>query len=114
MPKYMLMFIGNDDAWEAQGKQHVEAMYAQIGQWFETHTKSGAIIGGEELQPARTATTVRSKEGKRVVSDGPFIEAKETVGGYAIVQAPDLDAAIALAKSWPPGSTVEVRPLVER
>ena len=60
-----------------------------------------------------TATTVRRVNGQMKVSDGPFIESKEHVGGYALIEVPDLDAAIAVAKSWP-GSDVEVRPIVER
>ena len=69
---------------------------------------------GYQLQPVSTATTVRRGEnGSRVVTDGPFAESGEVVGGYCIVNVADLDEALALAKSWPGGS-VEVRPVVER
>ena len=67
--------------------------------------------GGEELQSKRTATTVRRKNGTMIVTEGPFIESKEHVGGFMMIEVPDLDAAIAIARSWP-GGDVEVRPIV--
>jgi hypothetical protein len=67
--------------------------------------------GGDELQPQRTATTVRRVNGTMKVTEGPFIESKEHVGGFMMIEVPDLDAAIAVAKSWP-GGDVEVRPIV--
>jgi len=70
--------------------------------------------GGHELQPERTATTIRFNNGKPVVTDGPFIEGKETIGGYAEVTVADLDEAIAMAKEWPTGGPVEVRPVIDR
>ena len=66
------------------------------------------------MQPASTATTVRIQNGKSLVSDGPFIEAKERIGGYAIIEVAGPAEAVELAKTWPAGGTVEVRPLVER
>lgn len=69
--------------------------------------------GGAELQPTRTATTIRKRSGKVSVIDGPFIESKESVGGFSIIDVPDRDAAIALAKTWP-GHAVEIREIVEQ
>src|SRR2546429_8345885 len=66
--------------------------------------------GGAELQAVRTATTVRLNGGKPVVTDGPFIESKETVGGFAVIEVADLDEAIEWAKSLPRGGSVAVRP----
>ena len=115
MPQYMLMFVGDDERWEAQGKEDVRKAYAAIGEWWEDLSKKGVIQGGEELMAQRTATTVRRVNGQMKVSDGPFIESKEHVGGFALIQVDDLDAAIAIAKTWPGRSTtVEVRPIVER
>jgi hypothetical protein len=108
----MLMFVGSDERWEQQTKDEMSAKYAEIGRWWEDLTTRGVIKGGEELMPRRSATTVRRVDGAMKVTDGPFIEAKEHVGGYALVDVPDLDAAIALAKSWP-GGDVEIRPIVE-
>jgi len=110
--KYILMFVSDDSNWDPS-KPEIQAAYKRIGEWFETHTKSGAIVGGEELKTAATATTVRQRNGKITVTDGPFTESKETIGGYALVDVKDLDAAIALAKTWPTLQTIEVRPLVE-
>jgi hypothetical protein len=80
---------------------------------------SGApgVTGGAQLQPASTATTVRVRDGRTLTTDGPFSETKEALGGYYLLDAPDLDAAIELAGRIPAarmGGAIEVRPLVER
>lgn len=106
MPHYMLMFVGEESRRDTS-RPPMEA----VGKWWQEN--QGVIKGGERLDLSRTATTVRRVNGQMKVSDGPFIEAKEHVGGYALIDVPDLDAAIALAKSWPMGD-VEVRPTVER
>lgn len=91
-----------------------ERNYEAIGAWFMKMAADGVLRGGEELKPARTATTVSWRDGAPVVADGPFMETKETIGGFGVVDVPDLDAAIALARSWPaPGHRVEVRPCVD-
>jgi hypothetical protein len=110
--KYMLMFISDDSNWDPH-KPEIQEAYKRVGAWFEEHTKSGKITGGEELKGTNTATTVRRQNGKIAVTDGPFIEAKESIGGYALVDVKDLDEAIAMAKTWPVLSTIEIRPLVE-
>ena len=118
--KYIIMFAGtteDQEQWEKMPKAQAEAAYARVGQWFEEHSKSGKIVGGEELRGPASSTTVRFKNGKPIVTDGPFIEAKEIVGGFAIVEVKDLDEALAMAKTWPGGGQsriVEVRPVVER
>ena len=104
--KYMLMFVGNGTAPEPG-----EKMSAAVGEWWEKHARTGAILGGERLQDARTATTVETRSG--VVTDGPFLEAKESIGGYAIIDVEDLDAAVAMAKTWPGTPKVEIRPLAD-
>jgi hypothetical protein len=109
--KYMLMFI---DAGEGMPQTpEGQAVYARIGEWFGRLNGEGKMVSGEELQPVRTATTVRLNGGKPVVTDGPFIESKETVGGFAVIEVADLDEAIEWAKTWPGGGPVEVRPVVE-
>jgi hypothetical protein len=111
--KYMLMFVRSDEAWEALSDE--ERDYPAIGRWFQEQAQSGRFVGGSELRPARTATTVRWRSGKPVTTDGPFMEAKETIGGYGIFEVPDLDTAVAIAKTFPAkGHAVEVRPIVER
>ncbi|HET8569275.1 MAG TPA: YciI family protein [Candidatus Limnocylindria bacterium] len=115
MAKFMLMFMDSDESWEKIPKAEQEKAYAAIFKWWDEHSKAGRIVGGEELQARRTAKTVRYADrtsGPAAVTDGPFTEAKESIGGYAIVEVKDIDEAVELAKTWPPRSTVEVRPLV--
>ena len=111
--KYMLMFVSDDSNWDPS-KPEIQAAYKRVGEWFEQYTKSGKIYGGEELKSTTSATTVRQRNGKITVTDGPFSESKEAVGGYALVDVKDLDEAIAMAKTWPVLSTIEIRPLVTR
>ena len=109
--KYMLMFISDDSSWDP-AKPEIQAAYTRIGAWFEEHSRSGKIVGGEELKSSTTATTVRQRNGKITVTDGPYTEAKESIGGYALIDVADLDEAIAMAKSSPTLSAIEIRPLV--
>ena len=81
------------------------------------HPQSPGVVGGEQLQPVETATTVRVEDGETLLTDGPFVDAKEHVGGFCLVEADDLDAALEIAARIPAarmGGAVEVRPLVER
>jgi hypothetical protein len=110
MPQYVLLLL-EDDSWEKRSKDERKQAYAAINAWVDDVRKKGIMKGGEELQAQRTATTVRRKNGAMSVTEGPFIESKEHVGGFMMIEVPDLDAAIALAKSWP-GGDVEVRPIV--
>ena len=109
--KYMLMFSADTESpAEPIAPEAMQALYAKVGEWWGQHSASGAIQGGHQLQPASTATTVEVPTG--TVTDGPFLEAKETIGGYAIVEAPDLDTVISMARTWPASTHVEIRPLV--
>jgi hypothetical protein len=110
--KYVMFLVG--DEMGDMSDPAVAAMYETIGAWWGEQVQAGHIVGGHQLQPARTATTVRRENGRAVVTDGPFMEAKESIGGYGILEVPDLDAAIAIAASWPPGSKVEIRPVIEQ
>jgi len=110
MPQYVLMLL-EDEGWEKQSKGEIKRAYAAIGAWVDDLRNKGIMKGGEELQSKRTATTVRRRNGAMSVTEGPFIESKEHVGGFMMIEVPDLDAAIAIAKSWP-GGDVEVRPIV--
>jgi len=76
--------------------------------------RGGTLVSGEQLGPPNTATTVRHSDGDSYVLDGPFIEAKEHIGGFAIVDVETLDEALELARTWPAGGSVEVRRIVER
>jgi hypothetical protein len=91
-------------------QQAIVDEYRAIGQ-------SPGVIGGYQLQPVETATTVRVQNGETLLTDGPFIDAKEHLGGYLVVEADDLDAVLEIAARIPAarmGGAVEVRPLVER
>ena len=109
MATYVLMFV-NDESFRDRSKDEVAAVYAEVTRWSQDLERRGVLKGGVELQPKRTATTVRRVNGTMRVSDGPFIESKEHVGGFAMVEVPDLDDAIRIAKAFPGG--VEVRPIV--
>jgi hypothetical protein len=110
--KYMVLISGNE-SWEGLSQEERNALYERIGAWWGEHAERGEILEGHELQGVETATTVRIDRGGTVtVTDGPFIEAKESVGGYAVIDVADLDAAIALVSGWPGPDTLEIRPVV--
>src|SRR5258708_4194085 len=117
--EYGLMFVDTGEkpkVWGKPPQEQMAAAYAHGTQWFEDDSKTGQMGGGEELLGPNSATTVRFKNGKPIVTDGPFIEAKEVIGGFAIVEVKDLDEALAMAKVWPGGGEdriVEVRPVVD-
>jgi hypothetical protein len=112
MAKFAFLFIDDGEEWADAPTPEQQKVYAEIFKWFETNG-SKIAEGGAELQPTRTATTIRKRGGKVSVVDGPFVEAKESVGGVTIFELPDRAAAVALAKTWP-GYCVEVRPIVEQ
>jgi hypothetical protein len=87
----------------------------QYNAYTEMLKSSGAFVAGEALRPVTTATTIREKDGQTIVTDGPFAETKEGLGGFYLIQAPDLDAAIALAAQCPGArfGSIEVRPVVD-
>lgn len=112
--KYVLLFGGTMEGveqLESAAREEAVAGYEQSGQWFEKYYKAGKIVSGEELRGPSTATTVSKKNGKVIVTDGPFIESKEIIGGFAVIDVADLDEALAMAREWP--GTVEIRPVVD-
>lgn len=115
--KYVLMYTSRPDLDAAVPEERRAEVYQAIYGWFEKYAANFAD-GGAELQDPGTATTVRASDGggNPVVVDGPFSEAKESIGGFSIVDVPDLDTALAMAREWPslefPGVAVEVRPIV--
>ncbi|MDQ6921841.1 MAG: YciI family protein [Candidatus Dormibacteraeota bacterium] len=111
--KYVLMFCADGDdvaRFEAMSQQELAAQYEQVGRWFAEN--GSKITGGNQLAAPSLATTVRfDGDGRPLVTDGPFLEANEVIGGYAEVEVEDLDEALRMAKSWPPGGAVEIRPV---
>ena len=111
--RYMLMLIRSDDEWEALSDD--ERDYSSIMGWWGDLAQRGVLEGGAELEAARTATTVSWEEGTPIITDGPFMEAKESIGGFGLLDVPDLDEALAIARTWPGrGHRVEIRPIVQR
>ena len=109
----MLLYVRNDE--EFFGSEEERGRYEQVGPWFGELAAQGKLGEGYELRPAGDATTVRWRGEDPVVTDGPFIESKETIGGYSIIEAADLDEAIAIAKTWPLRThAVEIRPVIEQ
>ena len=109
------MFTSTPELDAAVPEERAKEVYGRIWDWFQTNADQIAD-GGAELLPVSTATTVKHGAEGPVVVDGPFSEAKEVVGGFSVIDVPDLDAAIALVKTWPsielPGVAVEIRPMV--
>ena len=116
--KYVLMYVSRPDLQASVPAERQQEVYQRIYAWFG---ENGAAFAdsGAELKGPETATTITSGEDGQppVVIDGPFSEAKEQIGGFSVIDVPDLDAAIALVKTWPslelPGVSVEIRPMVD-
>lgn len=111
--KYLLMFVDTEEFaadLAAMSEPDLERAYDRVRQWFADHHDS--ITHHSQLMPPETATTVRLEGGEQpLVTDGPFMEGKEVVSGYAEIDVADLDEAMRLAKSWPGCPLVEIRPI---
>ena len=114
--KYVIMFTSTPELDASVPPERAQEVYTRVYEWFGQHEAS-IVDAGAELKEHTLATTVRHGESGPVVVDGPFSEAKEVIGGFTILEVPDLDAAVAIAKTWPmldlPGTSVELRPMVE-
>jgi len=112
--KYMMLIYTpemDSSDWSPEDQQ------AELAKWFaysEDMSKAGVMIAGDALQPTATATCVRQREGKDLVTDGPFAETKEVLGGYYLMEVPSIDEAIEWAKRCPAAGygTLELRPLM--
>jgi len=114
---YMLMFyLTPDDLAQRQDPARRDAYLAGWNAYVQSMYASGIVRSGEGLEPPSTATTVRVAQGKRQVQDGPFADAKEQLGGFFVIDAPDLDVALGWAARAPCASSggVEVRPVMVR
>jgi hypothetical protein len=113
--QYALLIHPGDsgEAWEKLSEDERNAVFGE----YMAITQAPGVLGGNQLQPVETATTVRVQDGQTLTTDGPFAETKDALGGYYLFEADDLDAAIELAARIPAarmGGGVEVRPVVER
>jgi hypothetical protein len=111
--KYMLLiYLDEQQAPDEAGREHCYAESTKLA--HDLHS-SGQFLGSNPLHPTSTATTVRIRDGKSLVTDGPFAETREQLGGYFLIDAKDLDAAIGIALRIPGArfGTVEIRPVIE-
>jgi hypothetical protein len=112
---YMLLLTRG--AWQEDDAPAAERekVYERIGAWWGARAAEGTIVGGEQLAPPQLATTLVIADGGSTVLDGPFLESKEAIGGYALVDVQNIEQAIEVARTFPvPDGRVEVRPVVVR
>jgi hypothetical protein len=111
--QYLLMIHANEKSILAAPPDQNAAMLAAYGAYTKAMSEAGVRVAGERLQPSSTATTVRVQDGKTSVLNGPYAEVKEQLGGYYLIDAPDLDGAIAWAARCPGAAhgAIEVRPI---
>ncbi len=111
--KYALLIYDVPGAWESLSDEGTNAV---MGEYFAVSQEPG-VVGGEQVHPVETATTVRVKAGEALTTDGPFADTKEFLGGFYLLEADNLDGAIEVASRIPAarmGGSVEIRPVVER
>jgi len=113
--QYLCLIYEDEKEWEKLPAAQLEKILGEYSTYTETVKRSGNYAGGNALEPSRTATTVRVRQGRVAAIDGPFAETKEQLGGYYLLQARDLNEAIQLASKIPGArfGAVEVRPVVE-
>ena len=113
--QYLMLIYTDEKQWENLSAADRQAVYGEYRTLIGELTARGHYLAGSELQPTSSATTVRMRDGRRMVTDGPFAETREQLGGYFLVEAENLDVAIDIAAKIPAGrwGTVEVRPVKE-
>jgi Uncharacterized protein conserved in bacteria len=111
--KYILLIYGNEAAMQAASKEETDRMHAAYMAYTEAMKNAGVIAGGDRLRPTATATTVRVANGKTNVLNGPYAETREQLGGFYMIDVPDMDAALTWAARCPGAShgAIEVRPI---
>jgi hypothetical protein len=109
--QYMLMLYFDEAGFQKADKASLERIHGAYNAYTEAAKTAGVLVGGDRLHPSTTASTVRLKNGKSAVLDGPYAETKEQFGGYYLINVPDLDAALDWAARCPTADhgTVEVR-----
>jgi hypothetical protein len=113
--KYLLLIYADERAYETLSEDQRHEMYAAYDVLMKDLAEKGQSLAGDELAPTSTATTVQVRNGERLITDGPFAETKEQLGGYFLVDVPDLDAAIDIAARIPSvhAGSIEVRPVMD-
>jgi hypothetical protein len=114
--QYLMLIYHSEAEFGKTTETDRASVYQEYGQLREELSAKGKFVGGNQLAATTMATSVRVREGKRVVTDGPFAETKEQLGGYFLIEASDLDEAIAIAARIPSArnGTIEVRPVAVR
>ena len=114
--QYLMLIYDSEAGWEKMSPADQGKMYEEYGKFSSEVKAAGKYVAGHQLKPVATATTVRVRDGKRVTTDGPFAETKEQLGGFYMIDAKDLDEAIAIAAKIPSAKygSIEVRPIVVR
>lgn len=112
--QYVLLIYGNEAHWDTLSAVERDAVLQEYMDFSKSIARSGHMRGGNELHPTSRATTVRVRNKKRTVTDGPFAETKEQLGGYYLIEAKDLDEALAIAERIPSArwGAIEVRPII--
>ena len=113
--RYLCLIYENEKAWESFPPRQAEALMGEYFAFTDDIKSKGQLISGEALQPTQTATTVRVRNGKISTTDGPFVETKEQLGGYYLIEAQDLNEAIQVASRIPSARLggIEIRPVVD-
>jgi hypothetical protein len=111
--RYLLLIYDEEKSWARMSKADVDRVTSAYFAYTEEMKKDGAFVAGDPLKATDTATTVRVRNGKTAHTDGPFAETKEQLGGYYLIEVPDLDAALRWAAKCPSAArgSVEVRPV---
>ena len=114
--QYLLLIYQSEAEWDAMSEAARQNIYKEYMELVPELRSQGKYVGGHQLQPVATATTARVREGKKLITDGPFAETREQLGGYFLVEAKDLDEALAIAARIPGArsGSIEVRPVVAR
>ena len=112
--KYMLLIYHDEQAWNMHTEAERQQIYREYRQLIQELQASGRYLAGDQLQPATTASSVRVRDGKQMVTDGPFAETREQLGGFFVIDANNLDEATSIAARIPSArmGAVEVRPVV--
>ena len=113
--KYLCLIYDNEKQFQKMPRERLEKIMSAYDAFGDSIKKSGQYVGANQLQPTHTATVVRSRNGKVSTTDGPFVETKEQLGGYYLIEAKDLNDAIQVASRIPSAmsGSIEVRPIVE-
>jgi len=113
--QYLLLIYSAEAQWQKLSEAEGNKMLAEFGAFTQSIVSNGNYKGGNRLQPTAKATTVRVRDGKKLITDGPFAETKEQLGGYYLIEAKDLDEANEIAARIPGArlGSIEVRPIFE-